>query len=166
MRAKPTIVLGISLLFVSWSSGNSAQTSARRPTVKGGLMDQGKPISDAEIILQSFEDEKCAKLFLDKKPNAKKVAKLQACTKDQPPIRPNDEGAFEFDDLSPGWYNLRFLWNIREKPSQWISMTKDQQFAILYAGHKDETGRYDTMAQSRPFEFSGKQDVVIRFSLP
>ena len=36
----------------------------------------------------------------------------------------------------------------------------------MYAGHKDSTGRYDSMAQDTPFYFSAKEDMTRDFDIP
>ena len=131
--------------------------------IRGTLNASGRPFADAEIILQSFANEKCAKLFEDKKPTPAKIARLNACSKDLPSIRPNPEGAFKFENLPPAWYALRFLWNINPRPSTAPLAITVGRFVVMYAGFKDESGRYDTMTQGRPFYFSGKTDFVIEF---
>jgi tetratricopeptide repeat protein len=73
-------------------------------------------------------------------------------------------GNYKFTNPRAGWYAVHFLWNISKKPSQ--SMFNQEQWIVMYAGHTDSTGRYDTMAQDTPFYFSAKEDVARDFVMP
>jgi hypothetical protein len=72
-------------------------------------------------------------------------------------------GNYRFTGLEPGWYAVHFLWNITKKRKAFPDFTKEGSWVVLYAGHKDSTGKYDTMAQDVPFNFSGTEDVIRDF---
>ncbi len=76
---------------------------------------------------------------------------------------PDSRGDYEFTGLKPGWYAVHFLWNISEKPSPSQSLFKEGRWGVVYAGRKDSSGKYDTMAQGFPFYYSGKDDAAMDF---
>jgi hypothetical protein len=133
--------------------------------IRGTLRENGTPITEATVYLQSLDDEKCAKLFSGKKWTAQSVAKLGQCMHDVGTTSVDGAGTYRFLIPKSGWYVVHFLWNISKKPSQSGSLRKEGTWGVIYAGHKDETGKYDTMAQDSPCYFSGTEDVVRNFEL-
>ena len=131
--------------------------------VRGRLRDTDGPIKDADIYLQYFEDEKCTKLLFtrgayDKKEGDKLESRLNSCSRDLPPTKPDEQGRYEFRGLKPGWYALRFLWNISQKPKDALTFFEQKGFVVGYYAEKDIQKKYDSMAQGKPFYFSGKED--------
>src|SRR5260370_40827767 len=45
-------------------------------------------------------------------------------------------------------------------------MFHQARWTVIYAAHNDTNGRYDTMAQDRPFYFSAKEDMTRDFDIP
>ena len=135
--------------------------------VRGTLRDTDGPIKDADIYLQYFEEEKCAKLFAsiphDHKERDKLVKRLKSCSLDLPPTKPDEQGRYEFRGLKPGWYALRFLWNISQKPKEALTFFEQNGFVVGYYVGKDLQKKYDSMAQGKPFYFSGKEDGEINY---
>jgi hypothetical protein len=116
--------------------------------------------------LQSFDDEACAKLFAASAQDRKSARKLKSCLHDVSTTSPDTAGRFEFSNVRAGWYAVHFLWNIGTKPSSSMHMFNQGQWAVIYAGQKDSTGRYDTMAQDAPFYFSTIEDAIRNFDIP
>ena len=58
---------------------------------------------------------------------------------------------------------LWVLWNISEKPNAAIAIFQKGEFIISYSEDKDTSGKYDAMAQSRPFYFSSTESLVKDF---
>ena len=144
--------------------GNTA--AQREPTrIRGTLSERGRPIVDATVFLQSFEDERCAKIFASQKASRKAQQKLDRCMHDLSTTISDSQGRYEFTGLKPGWYAVHFLWNISEKPSLANSLFKEGSWGVVYAGHRDSTGKYDTMAQDSPFYYSGKDDAPRDFEM-
>lgn len=136
----------------------------------GTLRDVDGPITDADVYVQYFEDEKCARLFTKKDYNpydAKEADKLknelEKCSRDLTPTKPDEQGHYDFHDLKPGWYAVRFLWNIHEKPRDHVAYFERNGFVIGYYAQKDVQGKYDTMARGKPIFVSGKKDVVLGY---
>lgn len=127
--------------------------------IRGALSEKGKPITEATVFLQSFEDERCANLFLRKRDDSKSAQALQRCMNDENSSSSNDQGQYQFFPKKPGWYAVHFLWNIEAKPSHPMTSFKQGNWVVLFAG----TGKYDTMAQDRPLYFSGEDDIVRNF---
>ena len=117
----------------------------------------------AAVFLQSFEDEHYAKIFAGRKADRKSQQRLEVCMHDVSTAYPDFQGYYEFSGLKAGWYAVHFLWNISEKPSPAQSLFKEGQWGVVYAGRKDSTGKYDTMAQDVPFYYSGKDDAARDF---
>lgn len=132
----------------------------------GTLSENGAPIAEATIFLQSFDDEACAKLFTTAKGDRKSASKLESCMHDVSTASPDAAGKYKFTKPGAGWYAVHFLWNIGKKPSQSMRSFNQGQWSVMYAGQKDSTGRYDTMAQGAPFYFSAKEDVTEDFDAP
>jgi hypothetical protein len=138
--------------------------------IMGTLRDADGPINDAEIYLQYFEDEKCAKLFksrdynpYDEKAVNELKERLKKCSHDLAPIKPDEQGRYQFEETKPGWYAIRFLWNIHQKPKEPMAYFEQNGFIIGYSSEKDLQKKYDAMAQGMPFYFSGKKNVVIDY---
>jgi hypothetical protein len=153
------LVLGVFLVAVIGNTSASDHPTALRGTLTEG----GKPIVEAAVFLQSFDDEHCAKIFASQKASRKSQERLDRCMHDVSTVVPDSRGYYEFTGLKPGWYAVHFLWNISEKPSLAQSFFKEGHWGILYAGRKDSTGKYDTMAQDFPFYYSGKDDAARDF---
>lgn len=145
----------------SQGSVNNAAPAAN-PIISGQLSDLNGSITDARIILQSFQDEKCAKLFLSKY-SEENGRKLQACSRELPPVTPDKEGRYQFTNIPAGWYVLLVLWNMNQKPDAAVAMFQKGEFVINYSEGKDTSGKYDAMAQSKPFYFSGAESLVKDF---
>ena len=145
----------------------SARGQEPLATIQGTLRENGVPIVDAAVFLQSFDNEECAKLFTKRSWNQKSAeklaAKLRLCTHDVSTTTVDATGNYRFTDLKAGWYAVHFLWNIAEKPKRFPDSTKEGNWLVMYAGYKDSTGKYDTMAQDVPFNFSGKEDGIRDF---
>ena len=140
---------------------NAGKAQNLRSAIRGTLSEDGTPIAEATIFLQSFDDEMCAKLFTTAKDDQKSASKLESCMHDVSTTSSDAAGNYKFTDPRAGWYAVHFLWNIGKKPSQ--SRFNQGQWTVMYAGHKDSTGRYDTMAQDTPFYFSAREDVTRDF---
>jgi len=147
---------------------NTAKGQGSRGTIRGTLTEKGAPITDATVFLQSFDNEECAKSFMKRSWNQKSAQKLQvklgSCMHPVSTTAVDATGKYEFTDLRAGWYAVHFLWNIAEKPKRFPDVTKEGTWGVMYAGYKDSTGKYDTMAQDRPFYFAGAQDAIRDFS--
>jgi len=140
-----------------------ATAQAQPALIQGTLCDQGRAIVRAEVYLQSLTDERCAKLFTSRTRSRKKVQELEQCVHDLAETPVDGSGHFQFAGMKPGWYAVHFLWNIADKPGHVDAPFKRGDWAVIYAGREDSTGRYDTLAQGRPFHFSGSEDVVRSF---
>jgi hypothetical protein len=157
--ANATELLALTCLLLQISAA-----SAQGPTaIRGRLRERGEPIADATVYLQSFDNERCAKLFTSHKIDRKSQLKFERCTHDVSTAAPDSRGYYEFTGLKAGWYAVHFLWNINAKPTPSKSMFKEGSWGVMYAGHKDSTGNYDTMAQDPPFYHSGKEAAVRDF---
>jgi hypothetical protein len=57
------------------------------------------------------------------------------------------------------------MWEVKQKPKS-VPKTADRpDFALLYPGWKDKTGKYDGFAQGKPFYHSGTQETRRDFDL-
>lgn len=134
--------------------------------IRGTLRDNGMAIAEATIFLQSFADQACATLFATGEQDRKSASKLESCMHDVSSTSPDAAGSYKFAAPRAGWYAVHFLWNIGKKPSQSMYSFSQGQWTVMYAGHKDSTGRYDSMAQDTPFYFSAKEDITRDFDIP
>src|SRR5215468_3463566 len=67
-----------------------AQSSPK--VIRGKLTENGKPIQDAAIFLQSLDDEKCVKLFSSHKEDRRSATKLERCMHDLSTASTNADG--------------------------------------------------------------------------
>jgi hypothetical protein len=145
---------------------NVVQAQDSPSAIRGTLSEAGMPITEATIFLQSFDDETCAKLFTIAKEDRKSASKLESCMHDVSSTSPDAAGSYKFAAPRAGWYAVHFLWNIGKKPSPSMYSFNQGRWTVMYAGHKDSTGRYDSMAQDTPFHFSAKEDMTRDFDIP
>lgn len=134
------------------------------PAIRGTLLHAGgAPITGAQVTLQVFDDEACAKLLDLRSSSPEDAARLSKCSRDLFTVPSNDRGEFAFAGVQPGWYAVRFLWNIEPKPSKGPSADHIEGFLVVYAAQKDVSGRYDTLSQGAAFLFDAAQDHRIQF---
>jgi len=156
-------IAGLRTFFYLALVANTAMAQEPPSTIRGTLRENGAPIVDASVFLQSFDNEDCAKLFTKKTRNQKLAEKLESCMHVVSTTNVDVTGNYRFTDLKPGWYAVHFLWNIAKKPTRFPDSTKEGSWLVMYAGYKDSTGKYDTMAQDVPFRFSGTEDAIRDF---
>jgi len=155
----PTVRRGASfLLLTCLTLILHAQNSLK--VIRGKLVENGKPIQEAALYLQSLENEKCAKLFSDHHASQRTARKLERCMQDLSTTSTDAGGNYQFAVPNPGWYAVHFLWNIGKKPTHAETSFLQGRWVVMYAGHKDSSGKYDTMAQDGSFFFSGREDSV------
>jgi hypothetical protein len=131
--------------------------------IRGTLRENGAPIGDATVFLQSFDNEDCAKLFTKKNWNQRSVEKLRSCMHDVSTTTVDAAGNYRFTDLRTGWYAVHFLWNAGTKSKPFPTSTEEGRWRVMYAGHKDSTGKYDSMAQDRPLYFDATNEAIRDF---
>jgi hypothetical protein len=131
------------------------------------LRENGAPILDATLFLQSFDNKDCAKLFTKKSWNQRsldqQMEKLRSCMHDVNETTVDSTGSYRFTDLRAGWYAIHFLWNPATKPKQFPASTEDGSWRVTYAGYKDSTGKYDSMAQDSPFYLDATKGAIRDF---
>ncbi len=114
----------------------SPQAGADSPlpaAIRGKLLHDIVPIADAQVTLQVFNDEACAKLFDMRSDSPEDAEKLAKCSRDLFTVQADEKGEFVFSGLQPGWYAVRFLWNIDPKPSTGPSADFISGFLVVYA---------------------------------
>lgn len=159
----PTKLFAFSLLILAAGAVKGQDSPF---AIHGTLRENGAPIAEATILLQSFDDETCARLFTTAKEDSKAASKLESCMHDVSTASPDAAGNYKFTNPRAGWYAIHFLWSIGKKPSQSMYSFNQGQWTVMYAGQKDSTGKYDAMAQGAPFYFSAKEQVTRDFDMP
>ena len=144
---------------------NAVSGQSSQHVIRGTLLEKGTPIVDATVYLQSFDNEKCAGRFMKsmRKWDPKSAEKLRSCMHDVTATAVDERGNYRFVDVRAGWYAVHFLWNIGTKPKPFPDFTREGSWGVMYAGHKDSAGKYDTMAQDIAFYFSTSEDVIRDF---
>jgi len=134
------------------------------PGIRGTLLRPGRiPIAGAQVVLQMFNDEACAKLFDLPRTSPEDAARLAKCSRDLFTVETDENGKFAFAGVQAGWYAVRFLWTIEPKPSTGPSADHISGFLVVYAAQKDASGRYDTLSQGPAFHFTAERDYTIEF---
>jgi hypothetical protein len=131
--------------------------------VSGVLSDQGKPIAGGLVVLQRLKDEKCVRLFTSRNLSSKDAHRLESCIDDLPWMNTNEHGNYSYQQVAPGWYNIRFLWltgaawpgaGLECWASDWV---------VRIGSQKDRTGKYNAFAQGMPFELRGNESRRVDF---
>jgi len=145
-------------------SSPAAPGSSNPAAIRGTLLHiVSEPIAGAQVTLQVFNDEACAKLFDAKGESQEDSERLSKCSRDLFTVLSNEKGEFVFSGVQPGWYAVRFLWNIEPKPSSGPSADHISGFLVIYAAQPDVSGRYDTLSQGPAFHFDAVRDYSIEF---
>lgn len=156
--------ISLVLCFLLLGTPRDTARGTNSVAIAGTLFDNG-PVTDAEIDLQLLQDEKCVKLFVNKRRDARAQRKLESCSRDLSSTHPDSEGRYRFPNLAPGWYAIHFVWSMREKPADPMTF-KRGEWVVLYPGYKDNTGKYDAFAQGEPFFASGDSEVGRNYKNP
>jgi len=152
------------LAFLKSTAPSAALVPAAPSAIRGTLLHGGGlPIAGAQVVLQVFADKACARLFDTTNPSSEDSAKVAKCSRDLFSVESNEKGEFIFSGVQPGWYAVRFLFNIEPKPSKGPSADHLDGFLVIYAAQKDVSGRFDTLAQGPAFEFTATQDYRVDF---
>jgi hypothetical protein len=141
--------------FPAIAQGGSVQTT---------LMEQGKPVPGALVVLQRLKDGDCVKLFNNTNPSANDLKKAESCKTDLPDGATDADGKYSYQQLSPGFYDVRFLWSLRSAPGSSRAIAcAAEDWGVFYEPGRDRTGKYDAMAQGRPFELKEGEARQISF---
>jgi len=130
------------------------------PVIRGKLRENGAPITEAAVFLQSLDNERCAKLFAGRKTDRKTEKQITRCVHDLTATSPDANGNYKFAIPKSGWYAVHFLWSMGKKPREPQSVFLQGQWSVVYAGYQDLTGKYDAMAQDSPFFSSAREDAI------
>lgn len=138
--------------------------AAQSSSVNLSLTEQGKPVAGALVVLQKLADSDCVKLFSNPKLSSKEQKKARACMQDLPDGATDTNGRYGYDRLSPGWYDLRFLWSMQKPPAPSSAIAcLGEDWGVFYEPGRDRTGKYDAMAQGKPFELKEGEARQISF---
>ncbi len=138
---------------------------AQAPRIQGTLREGGTPVAGAEVVLQSFADEDCVKLFMNKKPKPGDEERLARCAPDLKTVYADEQGKFSFGEVPAGRYAVRVLWPVKQKPASAPKSADRGRFVLFYPGWKDKSGKYDGFAQGKPFYHSADTDSNLDFEL-
>jgi hypothetical protein len=138
--------------------GDVAEDGATN-VVSGKLLDPNGPIKEAEVYLNSLKDEKCAKLFSSMEYSERNLQRLKACVINVGPIKPDEDGAYKFTNLKPGYYALVVSWNLKEKFEKPIMAFQKGDFTISYF----EGAKYNAVATGKVFYLSASENATKHF---
>jgi hypothetical protein len=148
------------LMVLACLAANAQSTSSVNLT----LTERGRSVSGGLVVLQRLRDADCAKLFVNPDSSAKAKEKAVRCFVDLPEATTDANGKYSYSQLSPGWYDLRFLWSMEKAPDRRKAITcPGKDWTIFYEPGRDHTGKYDAMAQGGPFELRDGEARQISF---
>lgn len=153
------LILSVLVLLIS---GCGLQTT-HTPTILGTLSDSNGAIVDAEVTLVSYEDEACVNLSEKSELTDSESQQLDSCSGDYATVTSDDEGNFEFSEISPGWYKLHIAWFLSQKPSSPFPFEVRNGYLIAYYEVNTNPTTYSALALGDIFQFSGEEDFVINF---
>lgn len=168
MRSKALAIASLLVSGVTWS-----QTQDNL-TVSGNLSDMGQPVSGGLAILRQLRSEDCAKLLgvLDQhfdvrakeNPSPKEWDESKSCARIVTSIDTDENGNYSYS-LSPGWYDVRFLWLMREPPAtSERTVCPAGGWMVVFDPAKDPSGKYNGFAQGKPFKLKAKKSTQINFA--
>src|SRR5262249_44004987 len=152
-------MLVITLLFPAFGTGSIEDNA----TVQGVLAEKGQPMAGGLVVLQRLKNERCAKLFDRQSPSPAEIREGRGCEKDLPWLNTNEKGSFLYPQLPPGWYNVRFLWLMRDPPPGKAVICNTRDWTMVLGTERDRTGKYNAMAQGKPFELKANESKRIDF---
>ena len=144
-------------------SGCTPAPPVEPPTVLGTLIGNDGAIVEAEITLETYQDEACVKLAEVTELSDAEKKQLDDCSSDYASTTSNAEGQYRFSEVTPGWYRLRFTWVLNQKPDTFLPIEFKNGFLIAYYETKTAPITYAALAQGDIFQFSGEEDMVINF---
>jgi hypothetical protein len=128
------------------------------------LTEQGRPVSGALVVLQRLKDAECAKSFKNRNPPPRDIARMRACMSDLPDAATDANGSYTYQQLSPGWYDIRSLWRMQKPPAPGSAIAcLGEDWGAFYEPGRDRTGKYDAMIQGWPFELKEGEARQISF---
>jgi len=128
------------------------------------LAEQGKPVPNGLVVLQRLKNAECVKFFESREASPKAFKKWESCAADLPWSNTDANGKYDYPQLSAGWYNVRFLWLMEQPPRSGQSIAcRVDDWAIFFEPGKDRTGKYNVMAQGKPFELKEAEARQISF---
>jgi hypothetical protein len=138
--------------------------AAQSGSVELVLTEQGNPVSGALVVLQRLKDAECAKSFKNRNPPPKEIARMRACMNDLPDAATDANGRYTYQQLSPGWYDIRSLWRMQKPPAPGSAIACfGEDWGAFYEPGRDRTGKYDAMIQGWPFELKEGEARQISF---
>jgi hypothetical protein len=156
--------------------GILATACARAPqspttgSITGTLSGAGGPIQNAEVKLQSYADENCAKLSQKDKLSEAEDAQYKQCSRQMSSTISDAQGKYSFPNVADGWYSLNVNWTTNEDPLKsnpmWkpIFLYREEGFLVTFIAAKDSSFR--GLAVGEPFRFSGgdtgKRDLKLK----
>lgn len=127
--------------------------AAQSGSVQLTLTEQGSPVAGGLVVLQRLKDAECVKLFKTKNPSRKEIERARTCMTDLPDGVTDANGKYTYQQLAPGWYDLRFLWSMQKAPAPSSAIAcVGEDWQVVYEPGRDRTGKYDAMVQGWPFE--------------
>jgi hypothetical protein len=133
------------------------------PTVFGTLIGSDGAIAEAEITLETYQDEACVKLAEATELSDAEKKQLDDCSSDYASTTSNAEGQYKFSEVTPGWYKLSFTWILNQKPDLLLPLDFKNGFLIAYYETNTTPKVYSALALGEIFQFSGEIDMVINF---
>ena len=142
--------------------GTCGDMNAQNAGVHGAIADQGKSVNGL-VFLQRLQDKSCADLYLVSGTlSSDQMKKERSCS--GPVSRVEVAGTYDFSGIEPGWYILRFQWEMKNPTDSKKAIgCRIQGWAVSYVPWK-ESGKYKGFAQSPPFELGDKELKTLDFN--
>jgi hypothetical protein len=131
--------------------------------LRGAVTRFGQALANSMVVLQRFEDQRCAKIAMrEGRPRARDVVRLARCAVDLPEVFTDAEGQYSFA-VEPGWYAVRFLIAVEPDIWQMTFSCKSGDWMLGYSVTPDTTGKYNAMIQGKPIQLRAGEDKEISF---
>jgi hypothetical protein len=162
------IVLQIGCQKAGQPPANNAPTPSPSHSISGQLNFVTGPITDASASLALYKDQQCVELGAKNDRSPAEQEQLNDCMKkDIVKVVIDEKGNYKLIPPNPGLYKLWIRWWSDKTLGGGTSGFRDVgDFQILYAEKKNEPGKVLFVAVSKPFHFTGQEDVVKHLNVP
>jgi len=143
-------------------------------TISGKIVESdGQPVSNAFIYLVAYKDENAARQESSQscteeliKAFTQKQTQADICDWKAISTYSNNQGQYNFSDVTPGWYKLLIAWGVKDQIGQQHSENAFERagdFLVMYS-YSDESG-YHAFAQGKTFNLPEKEGLTINLEL-
>lgn len=150
---------------VDHSSDSLNKTATPLPSpsrsISGKLDFLEGPFTAADASLNLYKDEQCVELDAKNSGSQEEKNRLDDCRKKEVvKVGLDEQGNYKLTPPNPGFYKLWIMWWSDKTLGGATGYRDVGDFQVLYAEKKTDTSKVYFLAVSKPFYFTGQEDMV------